>query len=60
MPRSPDFDLSMMNKITDEKVHHIGAAWKNEDGSISIVLNRFVVLPADPQWVINLFPKQKA
>jgi hypothetical protein len=54
--RKPDYVLKALNKKTDEKVAHAGAAWVNPDGSITLVLDRFVVLPSDPDWVLTLFP----
>ena len=56
MSRKPDYVLKGMNKVTDEKVQKLGAAWSNEDGSISLVIDRFVVLPTDSAWVYTLFP----
>lgn len=55
--RTPDYDFRALNKKTDEKTR-VGAAWKNEDGSITVVLNRFVVLPTEPEWLFTLFPKK--
>ena len=53
--RTPDYNLKTLNKTTSEKCR-VGAAWANEDGSISIVLNSFVVLPASKELEIRLFP----
>jgi hypothetical protein len=54
--RKPSYRLNALNKKTDEKTYPVGAGWKNEDGSITLVLNRFVVLPTDPEWLFTLFP----
>lgn len=54
--RTPDYDLVVMNKTTQQK-GKVGAAWKNNDGRIGIVLNPCVVLSADPNLVIALFVK---
>jgi hypothetical protein len=65
--RKPDYRL----KIKDEKTERwmdVGAAWKNQDGSISIRLNMCVVLnerlgvepvlfPADPEKKIIEAPR---
>jgi len=54
--RSPDFDLCVLNPQDGQK-GRIGAAWLNEDGSISIVLNRCVVLTEQDGFSIRLFRK---
>lgn len=56
--RKPDYDLSLLNKTTNEKVFAVGAGWCNADGSITVVINRFVVLPTGPEWLITLFPRR--
>lgn len=53
--RKPDFWVKAMNKRTDEK-RKIGAAWQNEDGSISVAIDCFTVLEASPDLVVTLFP----
>lgn len=53
-PRQPDYNVSCLNKQTEVK-GKIGAAWINDDGSIRIVLDPFVVLPPSPVAVITLF-----
>lgn len=55
MSRKPDYDLSAMNKHTDEKAR-VGAAWKEDDGSISIVMTPFVTLQSSKSLVLKLFP----
>ena len=57
--RSPDFNLKALNKATEEK-GRVGAAWMNEDGSVSIVLDAFVNLAASPDLVLTLFPYSKS
>lgn len=58
MSRSPDFVVKLLDKTT-EKRGRIGAAWTNEDASISISLDPFVVLPKYPnELVITLFPNE--
>jgi hypothetical protein len=55
--RSPDLELKFLNKGTGEK-GKIGVGWVNTDGSISIVLNKKVVLTENPEEVLMLFPKK--
>jgi hypothetical protein len=60
MSRSPDYRIGAMNKRTDEKNGKVGAAWINNDGSISLVLDTFVQLPVgSPDLLITLFPATK-
>jgi hypothetical protein len=53
--RKPDFKLRYLNKRTDER-GSVGAAWVNEDTTISIVLNDRVVLRQHPDEILTLFP----
>lgn len=53
-PRQPDYSVNCLNKQNEVK-GKIGAAWLNEDDSIRIVLDPFVVLPASHLAVITLF-----
>ena len=55
MGRKPDYHLGAMNKATGEKNNRAGAAWNNNDGSISVVLNPFVQLTASQDLVLTLF-----
>lgn len=55
MANKPDYRLAGLNKTTNERVHNLGAGWKNADGSISFRLERFVVLPTEPEWSFVLF-----
>lgn len=54
-PRKPDYWVKAMNKETNEK-RKIGAAWKNQDGSVSIDIDSFTVIASSPHLVITLFP----
>lgn len=54
MSRTPDYFLKVIVKSSDKK-GKVGAAWKEADGSISIVLNPCVHLIAG-EAVIKLFP----
>lgn len=47
-----------MDKTTDERTN-AGAGWLNPDGSITIRLNPAVVLQANPNHVITVFPVEK-
>lgn len=53
--RWPDYRVHAMNKATDEK-SKVGAGWSNQDGSIAIRLDPFVVLTAGRDLVITMFP----
>jgi hypothetical protein len=55
MSRKPDYNVHAMNKVTNAKAR-IGAAWMNEDHTISIVLDAFVVVPGGSDLLITLFP----
>ncbi len=52
--RRPDYILSALCKRTELR-GRVGAAWVNEDGTLSIKLNAFVVLSANDDLVITLF-----
>ena len=56
--RKPDYRLKVLNKDTEER-GEIGAGWKNDDGSISIVLNPCINLQASKNIVLTLFPPNK-
>lgn len=55
--RLPDYRLSFLNKVTEAK-GQIGAAWRNEDNSISIVLDPKVVLTQTKDEILTLFPER--
>lgn len=52
----PDYSLGALDSASNEKNPKIGAAWKNEDGSISININDFVVLRGSKTLYLRLFP----
>lgn len=54
--KQPDYDLVILRK-SDQKKGKIGAAWKNEDGSISIVLNPLVQVTETSDLNIRLFTR---
>lgn len=56
--RTPDFKLKVLSKATN-KTCYCGAAWKNEDGSVSIQLDLTTVLSGTSDFVISLFPNTK-
>lgn len=55
--KKPDYNLSAMDgdNICKGKV---GVGWKNDDGSIAISLNAFVVLSAIDDLKLRLFPAE--
>jgi len=58
--RKPDYRLKAMDKRTGEKTAlGCGAAWWNEDGSISIDIDPFIVLHGGADLVLTLFPLEK-
>ena len=56
MSRKPDYRLKIMETKKGEKCNDAGAAWKNSDGSISIVIAPGVVLKRYDKMLITLFP----
>lgn len=58
--RQPDYSLGALDSSTDEKNPKIGAAWKNEDGTISININDFVVLRGSKTLYLRLFPTNRS
>lgn len=52
--RKPDYNVHAMDKRTNQKAR-VGAAWVNDNGTISIVLNNFVVLQGNIDLVVTLF-----
>ena len=53
--RPPDYNLGCLNRHTEER-GTVGAAWKNTDGSIRVIINPFVVLPCPGDCMLTLFP----
>ena len=58
MSRTPEYRVAALHKPSDSKAN-VGAAWVNPDGSISVVLNSFVVLNGGSDLLITLFPAKK-
>lgn len=55
----PDFNVAVMNRENEVR-GRVGAAWANDDGSISIALDPFVVLKGNghgDKLSIQLFPR---
>lgn len=59
MSRVPDFVLKGLNKQTDQRSGRLGAAWKNQDGSVSLVIDPWVKLEHSDAWVFTLFPYER-
>jgi hypothetical protein len=57
MGRKADFNVAALNKRTDAK-SNVGVAWKNDDGTVSITLNAFVVIEGGKDMLITLFPSK--
>lgn len=53
--RTPDFVVKAMQRETDRS-QRIGAAWMNDNGSVSIDLDPFVVLEGKDRPIVTLFP----
>ena len=54
--RKPDYSVGALNRDTDEKNPKVGAAWCNDDGSIDININDFVVIRGSKATYLRLFP----
>lgn len=58
MAKKPNYRVAALDKDTEASAN-IGAAWLNENGTITIVLNDFVVLPpGGKHLLITLFPNK--
>lgn len=55
--RKPDWTIRTLNKTTEER-GTIGAAWTNQDGSISIQLNSHVIIRQNKDEIITMFPER--
>lgn len=53
--RLPDYILHAFNTKTEEKIARVGAAWIQDDDSIRLKINRFVIVPTEPEWILTLF-----
>jgi hypothetical protein len=59
MSKRPDYRVAALNKADDRKAT-VGVAWKNEDGTIAIVLHAFIVLQGGKDLLLTLFPENEA
>lgn len=57
MSRKPDYRVAALNKATNVK-GNVGAAWINQDGSIAIKLDPFIVLEDSTNLLLTLFPNK--
>lgn len=53
--RKPDYRLSVVEG--ENNYTRVGAAWINESGTISIILDPYVVLPNRPELKLMLVPR---
>lgn len=56
--RKPDYRISALSKKNEHK-GSVGCAWINEDQTITISLNSFVVLDERDDILITMFPTDK-
>lgn len=57
MAKQPDYVIKALDKVTNEK-GKIGAAWKNDDGRITIIFDAFVKVSVGKDFVITAFPEK--
>lgn len=57
MARKPEYRAKATTRpsVEPKRAGVIGAGWKNEDGSISVVLDPFVTLTGADNLIITLF-----
>lgn len=58
-PRKPDFILSALNKVTNER-NRIGAMWRDPGGSFTIKIDAFITVPSGPDFIVKAFPNEPA
>lgn len=51
----PQWRIHALDKITRETTR-IGSAWNKRDGSISIAINPWTLVPTGPNIIITMFP----
>lgn len=54
--RKPNYRIGIMDKKLGVKNNSAGAAWLNNDGTISLVIEGFVEVRGGPDLLITLFP----
>lgn len=59
MPRKPDFRLKILNTKANTRCNDAGAAWKNPNGSITLVLTPGIQLKEDKNLLYTLFEINK-
>jgi len=52
----PDYRLKIKTKSKGEKCNDAGAAWINEDESITLIIAPGIVLKRDENQLVTLFP----
>lgn len=57
-PRKPDFHVRAMDKRKEEK-STVGAAWRNDNGSISVKIDPFVTLQGGGDLLIDALPDNR-
>lgn len=56
MSRPADYRVAALNKADGRKAQ-IGRGWKNTNGTISVVIDAFVVITGGLDTLITLFPE---
>ena len=59
MSTAPDYILKSLNRVTEERSARIGCAWKNPDGSLTLVLDTHITLAASRDMLLTLFPNDR-
>lgn len=54
----PHYRVGCLDKSDDRK-SNVGAAWINQDGTISVIIDAFVVVHGGKQTLITLFPNKE-
>ena len=57
--RKPDYILRSMHRVTHAKSPRLGAAWKNADGTVSIIMDLGCSITYGPELTVMLFPNDK-
>jgi hypothetical protein len=57
--RQPNYSVGALNRETDEKNPKVGAAWSNDDGSIDVQINDFIIIYGGKSTYLRLFPRGK-
>ncbi len=54
--RRPDYILKAIHHVTHDRSPRLGAAWKNADGTVSIIMDLGCSLAYGPELTVMLFP----